>query len=404
MRRSKWQDGSVKMRGKRRKVWFARYRVNVMQPDGTIERQQVGRVIGTVAELPTKRAAEIRLRELIREADFATPKVAVTFGEFVQRWEESVLPNYKPSTRKAYRGILRLYLLPRFQDAGLADITTPEIQSVISVLAKRLSPESVKRVWDLASGLFRVAVEWKWVGENPCKGVRLPKRFRKPQPAVDPATAARLFSAVGEPYATLLTLFAITGFRRSEVFALRWKCVNWELGLIGASESVVDGQWGTPKGQSETRFFPLPGWVLDRLRSLWERAGRPEPERPMFASRTGRTINPSNVLNRHLWPACDRLGVPRCSFHSFRRGIATAQVLAGTDPKTMQAWLGHKDVQTTLNHYAMANANRLRGAVEAWGEQLRAAEAANLSASSPKLSTSEYQFTEIAKPAMAQIQ
>ncbi len=160
MRRRKWQDGSVKMRGKRRRVWFARYRVNVMQPDGTIEREQVGRVIGAVADLPTKRAAEIRLRELIREADFATPKVAVTFGEFVQHWEESILPNYKPSTRKAYRGILRLYLLPRFRDAGLADITTPEIQSVIAGLAKRLSPESVKRVWDLASGLFRVAMEW----------------------------------------------------------------------------------------------------------------------------------------------------------------------------------------------------------------------------------------------------
>ncbi len=213
-----------------------------------------------------------------------------------------------------------------------------------------------------------------------------------------------MFSAVGEPYATLLTLFAITGFRRSEVFALRWKCVNWELGPIGASEAVVDGQWGTPKGQNETRFFPLPGWVLDRLRSLWERAGRPEPERPLFASRTGRTINPNNVLNRHLWPACDRLGVPRCSFHAFRRGIATAQVLAGTDPKTMQAWLGHKDVQTTLNHYAMANANKLRDAVEAWGEKLRAAEAANLSTNSPKLSTSEYQFAETAKPASAQIQ
>lgn len=259
MRRSKWQDGSVKMRGKRRKVWFARYRINVMQPDGTIERQQVGRVIGTVAELPTKRAAEIRLREIIREAECARPKAAITFGEFVSRWERDVLltPNFKPSTQKGYRGILRLYLLPRFKDEILGNITTPEIQALVATVSKRLSPESTKRVWDLLSGLFRVAIEWKWVGENPCKGVRLPKRFRKPQPAVDPITAARLFAAVGEPYATLLILFAITGFRRLEVFALRWKCINWELGLIAASESVVDAQWSTPKGQNETRFFPF---------------------------------------------------------------------------------------------------------------------------------------------------
>ncbi|MGH9770231.1 MAG: tyrosine-type recombinase/integrase [Candidatus Acidiferrales bacterium] len=123
-------------------------------------------------------------------------------------------------------------------------------------------------------------------------------------------------------------------------------------------------------------------------------SGRPRPESPLFASRTERAINPSNVLNRHLWPACDRLGVLRCGFHAFRRGIATAQVLAGTDPKTMQTWLGHKDVQTTLNHCAMANANKLRGAVEAWGEKLRAADAANLSTKPPKLSAGEYQLAK----------
>lgn len=399
MRRVKWQDGSLRKRGKRRKVWFVRYRINIMQPDGSIERQQVGKVIGTVADLPTQRAAEIRLREIIREAEFAKPKVAVSFGEFVQRWDETILAtnHYKPSTRKGYRGLLRLYVLPRFGEARLSEITTPEIQSLISKLEKRLSPESTKRVWDLLSGLFRVALEWKWVGENPCKGVRLPKRFRRPQPTIDPETAARLIAAVGEPYATLLILLAITGFRRSEVFALRWGSVNWELGLIGASESIVNGQWGTPKGQNETRFFPLPGWVLDRLRSQWQRAGRPSADRPMFASRAGRPINPSNVLNRHLWPACQRLGVPRCSFHAFRRGVTTAQVLAGTDPKTMQAWLGHKDVQTTLNHYAIANAVRLRGAVDAWSEQFRAAGA-------EKLSTNEYQSTGSAEAGHVPIQ
>lgn len=79
-------------------------------------------------------------------------------------------------------------------------------------------------------------------------------------------------------------------------------------------------------------------------------------------------------------------------------------MLAGTDPKTMQAWLGHKDVQTTLNHYAMASANRLRGAVEAWGEQLRMATAGLQNPESPKLSTNEYQFTESAPAGHASIQ
>lgn len=57
----------------------------------------------------------------------------------------------------------------------------------------------------------------------------------------------------------------------------------------------------------------------------------------------GTPLNPSNVLNRHIWPACDRLGIPRFSFHALRRGVTTEQVGVGTDGITMQGWLGRKE-------------------------------------------------------------
>ncbi len=370
MRRQKWQQGYLEKRGKRKPVWFARYRINVMSPEGTITRRQVARIIGTVAELPTKKIARDRLLLLVNEAEGAAPRVTATFGEFADRWERTILPLLKPSTRRGYLSMLRLYLRPRFGKSPLGEVSAFEIQALISELSKTHAPETCKRVRDLLSSMFRSAMEWRWLPDNPCRGVRLPRRFRKPQRAVDCQIIARLVAEMEEPYATLLIFIAATGFRRSEVFALRWRSVEWDLGLICASENVVNGEWGTPKGQHEPRLLPLPQWVLHRLLSLRQWYGDPDPEQVIFASRVGTPLSPPNVLNRQIYPACDRLGIPRFGFHAVRRGLTTEQVAEGTDVVTLQRWLGHKDPATTTRHYIMPDALRIKTAVNARGEKL----------------------------------
>ena len=95
--RIKWQQGSLRKAGKRRKVWLVRYRVNEMQTDGTIVRRQVERVIGAVAEYPTRTVALARLREIIREADGAAPRPVVMFDEFLERWRENIMPHLSPT-------------------------------------------------------------------------------------------------------------------------------------------------------------------------------------------------------------------------------------------------------------------------------------------------------------------
>lgn len=89
----------------------------------------------------------------------------------------------------------------------------------------------------------------------------------------------------------------------------------------------------------------------------------------IFACRKGSPLQPNNVLNRHLKPACDRLGIPRLGFHALRWGVTTEQAASGTDVITMQGWLGHKDPAATLLRYAMADHRRMRAAVEARGEK-----------------------------------
>src|SRR6266849_2586006 len=59
--RRRYQSGCLFKRGKRRKVWIARWREDVILPDGGLGRIQRSIVIGLVSEVPTRRQAQTQL-------------------------------------------------------------------------------------------------------------------------------------------------------------------------------------------------------------------------------------------------------------------------------------------------------------------------------------------------------
>ena len=71
-----------------------------------------------------------------------------------------------------------------------------------------------------------------------------------------------------------------------------------------------------------------------------------------------------NLYNRDLAPACDAIGQPRVSCHSFRHTHATLLHDTGQSLKTAQALLGHSDLETTLGVYTHAIPDSQRKAVE----------------------------------------
>ena len=61
MARRRYQSGCLFKRGKRRKVWIARWREDVIRPDGSLGRIQRSIVLGLVSEIPTRRQAQTQL-------------------------------------------------------------------------------------------------------------------------------------------------------------------------------------------------------------------------------------------------------------------------------------------------------------------------------------------------------
>src|SRR6266853_2107654 len=131
MARRRYQEGCLFIRGKvGRKVWVARWREDVIGPDGAIMRMMRSQVLGPVSNVPTRREARQLLSSLLRPTNqgLRKPQATMTFGDFVRKWQDAVLPTYRASTRNFYRDILRRHLVPKFACYRLCDVHTPDVQ------------------------------------------------------------------------------------------------------------------------------------------------------------------------------------------------------------------------------------------------------------------------------------
>jgi integrase len=84
----------------------------------------------------------------------------------------------------------------------------------------------------------------------------------------------------------------------------------------------------------------------------------------VFSTAKNTPLSPKNLYNRAIAPTCDKLGLPRVSWHSFRHSNATLLGEMGESIKTAQSILGHSDIETTLNTYVHAIPDSQRRAVE----------------------------------------
>lgn len=100
--------------------------------------------------------------------------------------------------------------------------------------------------------------------------------------------------------------------------------------------------------------------------ALMEHRGTANGARPdhlVFCDEKGQPLNPQRILDEVVYPACDRLGLPRVGWHVFRHTHATLLGDLGESIKTTQALLGHSDLGTTLSVYTHAVPESQRRAV-----------------------------------------
>ena len=162
-------------------------------------------------------------------------------------------------------------------------------------------------------------------------------------------------SLINPKHRLMFELLAATGVRRSELIAFKVHDLN-----LNGEEPYVkirrrirrrSGMGlvvGALKSRYAKRELPVPITVADRLRA--HTAGHSGSDW-VFASATGAPLDPNNLANRVLAPACKKAGVEWAGFHTFRHTVASRLFAEGRNILQVQRWLGHHSPSFTLDTY-----------------------------------------------------
>jgi len=347
--RRRYQSGCLFVR----KVWVARWRQDLIAPNGAVYRTLHSQVLGSVQEIGPRREAQKILESKLRPINQGRqlPQSTMLFEQFVRlHWEPVMNPMMKVSSARYYGIQIRCHVLPFFGSKCLCDITRVDVQVFLSEKRKQgFSGSSVHGMRTALGKVLQAAVDWNLLEENPTRGIRLGDRMPKtPRLYLTPAEILRLLNSLSEPCRTLVLVAVLTGMRIGEILGLRWKNVRLDHGTIHVRESMTGGRFGAPKTRSSKRDIPISEPLREALGVHQMRSRHIGADDLVFSTSKPTPLNPLNLLRRVLRPACVRMGLPPISWHSFRHTHATLLGEVGESLRTASAILGHSNLGTTM--------------------------------------------------------
>lgn len=223
-----------------------------------------------------------------------------------------------------------------------------ELAGLRAALAERYAPATVNRQLAAVRGVLRACVTLRLLSRDASgdlrdltravRGKRVPRGR-----AVEPAELAALFGALDETTtpgrrdAAILALLYGCGLRRAELCALDLESVT------------ADGLRVVGKGDVE-RVVPLPSTVRARLdRWIWARGilTGDRANRALFTRGNGTGRLGVVAVYLRVRQLAERAGIARLTPHDLRRSYASDLFDRGVDARTVQALMGHADLETS---------------------------------------------------------
>jgi len=268
------------------------------------------------------------------------------------------------STKKAYQGYLNKWIVPRWGGYLLPNIKAVEVELWLKHLDRAAG--TCCKIRNVMSVLFSHARRYDLYDRNPIQWVRQSAK-RRTAPDVLTSNEVRQLLAALEPRERIMVLLDVaTGLRQSELFALKWKDVDFKNRQLWVTRSIVQQVVGSCKTEASQKPVPLHDYLISALRSWHRRTPYRTPESWVFASPKKRGRDPywgQQLLRHHIRPAAQRLGIKkRIGWHTFRRTYSTLLRATGAEPKVMQELMRHSTIRVTLDTYTQAVTTEKRAA------------------------------------------
>lgn len=241
-------------------------------------------------------------------------------------------------------------------------------------LIKKASPRTVKDTKTVFSRLIDDAVEHGIIHYNPVKNTKVNKQLSNKAEAIQTVDddffnyeeVNRFLELVKNHELYELFYFTVFfGLRREEVLGLRWSAVDLKSGYMKIAHTVTKGfhvnRDNTTKTEASRREYPLSQQQMSMLASIKERQKRNRnlfrndyyDSEYVFTHQDGKLYHPDYPSKAFKKVIKRNPDLPqRITFHGLRASCVSILVHFGNDIKTIQDWVGHADVETTMKIYA----------------------------------------------------
>lgn len=269
--------------------------------------------------------------------------------------DEHVRPNLRPNTESYYITSYNNHILEHFGGIPLSKIDSIDIQKFINIKSKTLKPSSIRQIYAVLSSTFNKAINWKYIKENPCKNITLPKVDKKNYAELLSAEdIAKLMEAIDKEPEMFKVIFSIAlycGLRQGEILGLTIADIDLKNNYIDVNKQYVSHYKNdkvhhaiaATKTDNSVRKVYMPATVskvleqyINKLKIL-----NINPDKQfLFINPKTQAIYDHNAVYRRFKKMSKQIELNNITFHDLRHLQATMMINSGVNIVVVAKRLG----------------------------------------------------------------
>jgi integrase len=304
----------------------------------------------------TKKDAEVWLSQIeadLTRGNWQDPDAgAVNFKEYALQWVDE--RGLAATTDELYRRLLRLHILPTFEDLDLDEITAPRVRTWRTErLSTTGAATTVAKSYRLLKAIMETAVDDELIRRNPCRirGAGKESSAERQIATVDQVDG--LANALGPRWRLMVFLGAYGPMRPEEQAELRRKDVDLDAMTVRvrmAAPELTTGRRapGDTKSDAGKRLVVLPAFLRTDLRRHLDWYAEKEPDGLLFVGEKGKPFRRS-TFGRKWRKARLLVGMPEgFRFYDLRHTGHTLATRSGATLKDTMVRAGQSSEKAAL--------------------------------------------------------
>ena len=289
-----------------------------------------------------------------------------TFSNLSAEYMDTMSPQLKASSKAKYSNLLDLYLIPRFGEQMVVNVSRSDVvlmsrELLLSGGAKHqgLAPKTVNSVLSLMKNVMEYGSREKGITIADITDIAV-KQPQKPMRILTREEQATVSDYLKDNLTECnlgIFLCLYTGLRIGEVCALRWEDIHipekylyvhqtmQRIQVKGNPKKKTEVVIQPPKSDCSIRSIPIPEEIIQLLLPV-----KKENNAFLLTGLPCVFIEP-RCLENQFKAVIKECHIKDVNFHALRHTFATRCVELGFDIKSLSEILGHASVNITLNRY-----------------------------------------------------